>query len=126
MNHHDCIAHAWTAAEDCIIKVGLDDGLSRRAIAALLVGRSHNAVIGRVYRNQEKFFGDNTLIPPPRPRPPPRRERIGTTCDIEDCYSTAQRGYSEHKCAEHLTRPERGRAGRYQFAGYSASGMSTS
>ncbi len=85
------------------------NGMTGTEISAELGGVSRCAVLGKVDRMMLKRSGKAGAVPPPEPKskPEPVRARHGTTCDVPDCRNTAQRGYREHKCAEHLPRRPR-------------------
>ncbi len=94
----------WTFEQDTIIKLGLDAQLTTRQIAELLPGRTRNAVIGRINRCREKFFGKPVEVVEAKQPPAPRlmRERAATSCAEPKCRNTRQPG--RDKCAEHLPR----------------------
>ena len=64
----------WTASEDDIIIAQWNIGLSALHIARTLIGRSRNAVIGRISRLRERGIDLKQTIKPPPP-PLPRRKR---------------------------------------------------
>ena len=120
MKRNNPRVNGWTTDQIAYLKQHWDQKSAREI--GKVIGRTKNAVIGQVYRlclvkGIEPEGVPIAFVAPPRP--PPRRERVTTTCVIGDCRNTSQPG--RDRCNVHLPKAA---VAAHQFAGTTAGASS--